>query len=137
MTVGFNGATFDYWRNNFEAIVLASAARTADTDSADQINYNAKGLALLLNVTAVSSGQINGLLIKARVGSSYVTIYQFTSLAISTTGQRAFLIYPGAASAGSWTAAPLQGVIPRNWRLTVDHNDANSITYDVVASYIL
>ena len=135
----FNSSTWDRVRNNHEVTALSSAARTGDTNSTDQINYNAKGMAILLDVTAVGSpaGQIDAIRVQAKIGSSYLTVLAFATLAIASTGVRAFLIYPGAASAGSWTAAPLQGAVPRNWRIQVDHaNETDSITYSVVASYI-
>ena len=136
----FNGATWDRERNNHEAIVLASAARTGDTNSADQVNYNARGMAILLDVTAVGSpaGQIDAINVQAKIGSNYVTVYSFGTLTINAAGQHAFLVYPGAATAGSWKAAPVQGIIPRNWRLQVDHaNETDSITYSIVACYLV
>lgn len=135
----FNGVEYEPVRNNHEVVVLESAARTADTTSADQVNYNARGVALFLDVTATGTpaGQIDALNVQAKVGSGYVTIYSFTSLTINTVGQYPFLIYPFAVTAGTWKATPIQGVVPRNWRLNVDHASADSITYSVVASYLV
>jgi hypothetical protein len=136
----FNGATWDRERNNHEVTVLASAARTGDTASGDQVNYNARGMALLLDVTAVGTpaGQIDAVNIQAKIGANYATVYSFGTLAINAVGQHAFLVYPGAATAGSWKAAPAQGIVPRNWRLQVDHaNETDSITYSVVACYLV
>jgi len=136
----YNGATWDRERNNHEVIVLASAARTGDTNSADQVNYNARGIALLLDVTAVGSpaGQIDAINVQAKIGSNYVTVYSFGTLTINATGQHAFLVYPGAATAGSWKMAPVQGIIPKNWRIQIDHaNETDSITYSIVACYLV
>lgn len=129
--------TWDRGRGIWQSTVLASAARTGDTTSATQTAYNHKGIVLFLNVSAVGApaGQIDTLNIQAEDPGSgnWFTMYAFTALAINSTGQRAFLIYPGAASPASWTQAPIQGVIPRQWRINVDHaNQTDSITYSVM-----
>ena len=136
----WNGASWDRHRGNLEATVLASAARTGDTNSADQTNYNAKGVMLHLNVSAVGApaGSISAINVQAKdpVSGAYLTILAFSALAIATTGYRVFLIYPGAASAGAFTAAPLQSVLPRTWRINVDHaNETDSITYSIAVTY--
>jgi hypothetical protein len=125
-------------QENREVTALSSAERTGDTQSSDLTNYGWAGIAILLDVTAVDSGQIDAITVQAKVGSSYVDIYSFSSLTINSTGQSAFLIHPGAVDAGSWTAAPLQGVIPRNWRLSVDHaNETDGITYSITVCYLV
>jgi len=63
------------------------------------------------------------------------------SRTISATGQYGFVLAPVPFSSGSatgWTMPAIQGVLPKRWRLTVIHEDqSNSITYDVVASYLM
>jgi hypothetical protein len=118
-----------------EQIAIPSAARTAAATGATLTNNWAKGLALLVDVTAVggSPGSITSVNVQVLIGTSWKTIYAFTSLTLNVIGQSAFCIYPGAASAASWTAAPLQGPVPRHLRVTTTHADANSITYSVTA----
>ena len=121
-----------------EVEALASAARTGDA-TADLENHSYRGAALLLNVTAVGGtpGQIDALNIQAKIGSTYLTIYSFSTLAINATGQYAFLLHPDGVDAGSWTATPVKGIIPRNWRISVDHaNETDSITYSLTVSYM-
>jgi hypothetical protein len=50
----FNGINWDRERNNTQGTLLASAARTATATSPNQTNYNAKGVQLTIDVTAVS-----------------------------------------------------------------------------------
>lgn len=122
-------------RGVYEVTVLSSAARTADTNSSDQTNYESRGCLLFLDITA-GAGQINSISIQAKIGSNYLTIYTFTAT-ISGTGQYSFMVYPGVQpSAGTFATNPINGVLPRTWRLSVDHNDATSVTYSVTAVYI-
>lgn len=138
----YNGTGWDRQRNNAEEVALASASDTAGGRvSADLVNYNARGIAILLNITARSgAAAFDAINVQAKLASGYDTIYTFGSLTIATTGQFAFCIYPGAASAGAWQSAPLQGIIPRNFRIDTDtttDNVANNMTYSVTVVYIL
>ena len=46
----------DRWLNNTEATILASGARTVTTVSPAQTNYNARGILLFNDITAVPGG---------------------------------------------------------------------------------
>lgn len=122
---------------NYEEVLLASGARTATTQSLTMLNHGSRGVAILLDLTNANSGQINSLEVQALIGAStWVTLYQFAAVNITTNGGYAFLVYPGAATAGSWKSAPAQGVIPYQWRVQVTHNAAQSMTYALTASYV-
>ena len=49
----YNNNTWDRFRNNAEITLLESATRNSDTASPYQTNYNARGVVIYLNVTAV------------------------------------------------------------------------------------
>jgi hypothetical protein len=121
-----------------EMMVLESAARTATTNSAEIVNLvGARGIALYLDVTAVdATPNISAVSIQVPVGSVWHTLYSFGSLTCGTTGVRAFCVHPGAASAASWTAAPLQGPLPRSFRVSVTHDDVDAITYSLRAEML-
>src|SRR4051812_19377337 len=51
----WNGATFDRQRNNHEQTALASAARTGSANSGDLSNPNARGVKVVIDVTAKTS----------------------------------------------------------------------------------
>jgi len=125
---GFNSSTWDRQRNNVEATLLASAARTATANSADQVSYNSKGLVLYLDVTSVTDTPsiTLSLEIKDSIGGGYFTVWT-AAAAVTATGDKAYLFVPGGA-AGSYTEA-VNLVVSRTWRLTVTHADADSITY--------
>lgn len=123
----------DSMRSNVEGTVLASAARTATTNSADFTNINAKGVRLFINVTAVTADPsvVFTLEVKDPISSTYTAI--LTSAAITGTGHTVLTAYPGATAAANVTVSmPLS----RTWRVTATHADSDSITYSVGYSYI-
>ena len=139
---GFNGGTYDRWRNNEEAVLLASAARIATTLSPTQTNYNARGLFIGLEVTAASG--TGGLIVHIQgLPTGFADIIRLNNdhALITTTGRYGFVLYPGIPSASTVVAATVsqyaQGVLPRRWRVRVNHADGSSYTYLVIASLIL
>ena len=132
MNLLFNGASWDRARANQEITVLASAARTAQTDSPDQVNYNGQALILFVNVTVDDATADITPVIQAKdsVSSAYHTIWT-AAAAISAVGTFMYLFVPGGA-AGSYTEA-VNLRIPRTWRLRVTVGDADSCTYSVGA----
>lgn len=130
----FNGANFDRQRNNEEITVLASAARTATTNSADQVNYNGRGVWVALNVISVPGTdtvqfKIQG---KESLQGNYEDL--LSSPAYATTGTRFLRLYPGLTAVVNATA---NDILPRTWRVAVTHSAATSFTYSVFACVIL
>jgi len=133
----FNGSTWDRWRNNAELTLLASATRTTTTDSPTEVNYNAKGVMVFLNVTGASG--TGGLQLRF-LGNDPVSGLHFVSdspSAVTTTGINIYVLYPGAANAAGSIRQTTQTVLPRRWRVRVTHGDGSNYTYSVGASYIL
>jgi hypothetical protein len=133
----YNGLTLDLQRGNTEGTLLASAARTADTASADQTNHNARGALIFFNVTVAGGGSGFRLVIQAKdpLSGSYKSLNQYPSAAITTvTGLYVLLLYPGVATTGLLDVISNQA-LPRTWRVLADHTDATSHTYS--ASYAL
>lgn len=129
----FSGASWNRQRNNYEVTVLASAARTIAINSADLVNYNARGVIVVINVTAITATPILTVTItgKDTLSGKYVTI--LASAAISTVSVNTLIVYPGiAAAANSKADQPL----PRVWRVEVAVADADSATYSIGANYI-
>lgn len=132
-----NNASFDRARNNTEGTLLASAARTATVSSADQTNHNARGVIVYVNVTAVTATPSVVFTIEGKdpVGGAYKALLTATAITdVTGMGLYAFVVYPGAtASAGLQSSLPL----PRTWRVTATHGDADSITYSCAYALIL
>jgi hypothetical protein len=131
----YNGATWDLQRGNVNATALTSAARTSQTVSANLTNYNATGLAVFIDVT-VASGT-GGLTIVVQgidpISGTAVTIFT-ASAALTTTGTRMYTLYPGITVGGNQAQS---SVIPRTFRILVNHGDASSYTYSVGYSLLV
>lgn len=134
-TMLFNAAVgYERGRSNEDFTVLASAARTALVNSSDFTNRNARGVHIVINVTAIVSAPSLVFTVQGKdsVSSAYYTI--LVSAAIVGTGTTVLRIYPGLTAAANVTVSD---VLPRQWRVSVAVGNANSITYSVGASLIV
>lgn len=125
----------DSMRGNIEGTLLVSAARTATVPSSDQVNRNARGVRVRINVSSVTDTPSITVAIEEKdsISGNYVAI--LTSAAITTTGQKTTLVvYPGIAAVANVKA---DDPLPRTWRVNVTHGDADSITYSIDYAYIL
>ena len=107
---------------NEEFTLLASAARTIDTASADQTNPAAGGAALTLNITVNASSETITLYLQHKdpVSGNYVNLANSGVLNTSDTGT--FTWQP---------AVPL----PNTWRINADKSGAASVTFSVAGAY--
>ena len=118
---------------NSESELLASAARTADTSTPEQVNSAYKGVLLLLRITAVSG--TGGLILRLETreeGGSTWAVMSNNYTAITATGLHVFVMYPGGSSAPAGAVA-FSGVLPYRWRVRVQHSDGSSYTYSLRA----
>jgi hypothetical protein len=127
-----NGASYDPELGNTHGTLLASAARTATTSTADQTNHNARGVVLFVNVTAASG--TGGLTVQPKgkdpVSGGYYRLNAPPS-AITGTGLYLFEVYPGASGTGGDVAQRTAGALPRTWAVTVVHGDASAYSYSL------
>lgn len=125
--MAYNGSTWDRWRNNSQGTLLASAARTATTNSSDQTNYNGKGLHVILDVTSAGTGSIT-LKIEGKdtLSGKYYTLLE--GAAVTTNSTNVYKVYPDLTAAANSVA---NDMLPKTWRITVTANNANTITYSV------
>ncbi|RJQ04824.1 MAG: hypothetical protein C4551_10115 [Bacillota bacterium] len=138
----FGGTNWERWRNNVAGTLLPSAVRNALTSSADQINYNCRGVWVRLNVTVnPGGGQTLALRVDARSNDS-----NYTGLAVGAgadfgggVGNYDIIIYPGVGAAGGGTGVELTAnfPLPRVWRATVTPSGAGNWTYSVEYAYIV
>jgi hypothetical protein len=137
--MGYNGATYDRWRNNTEGTLLASVARTTGASAANQTNHNAKGVQVVLNITAASG--TGGLLLFIRgVDPISGTMYNInaTPAAIIATGIYVFDLYPGASGTiANNITQRTAGLLPKIWFVRINPGDASSYTYSIAYSLIL
>lgn len=113
--------------------LLASAARTASVNTADQINRGHRGLHLVIDATASAATPSVTFTIQGKDATSgqYYTI--LASAAVTGTGTTVLRVFDGATASANVTA---NDVLPATWRLSVSAADADSLTYSVGASLI-
>jgi hypothetical protein len=125
---------------NEDVTLLASAARTASVNSAQQTTPSAKGVLFTLDVTSSTSAKTLSLKIQAKdpVSGNWVDIYDFGVICTSggSAVTKAALLYPDADDTDFAGAKALKGNLPRNWRAVVTPNDATSWTYSLGASLL-
>lgn len=120
----------------FEGVVsevaLASAARTATTNSADFKNYGCAGVIVTLDVTALSLTPSITVSVQHKDVASGKYENLFTSAAVTTSPvTNTYIVYPGVAAAAADVTAVAGFVIGKTWRIAVTHADTDSITYSV------
>jgi hypothetical protein len=133
----YNGTTLEIARGNLEGTLLASAARTAATFSANQTNYNHRGVLVWVTVTVAGTGSLDPRIqgLEPVSGSAYAL--NNTPTAITTTGTKLLMLYPmGTASNNNATQA-ISSALPRTWRVSINPSDSSSWTYSVGYSLIL
>lgn len=131
----YNGSQYDRQYNNQSATLLASAARTVQTDSPLQTNFNGRGVVVTLNVTAASGA--GGLIVRFLVSDPVSGAVGFINAApanVIATGLTSYALYPGATAGYTQVT---NSVLPRIWGVRVQVGDASSYTYSVAAQTIL
>lgn len=123
-----NGVSKDLARNNVEGTALASAARTASTQSADIVNYNGDGVIIFIDVTAIAATPSIVVTIQEKdpVSGAYFDV--LSSAAIVATGRTKLTVHPGETVVANVSASH---VLSRTFRVSVVNADADSITYSV------
>jgi hypothetical protein len=112
--------------------LLASAARTLATTSADQRNRFARGVRVMIDVTADPANASITPTIQGKTGQGdYYTL--LAGAAITGTGNVELVVHPSLTADPNLVAkAPLGAV----WRLSMAVADADSMTYSVTAEYL-
>lgn len=124
---------WDSWRNNGNLTLLASAARTTTVSSSDQTNYNGRGVHVVVDVTSAGTGSITATIeAKDVLSGKYYTL--LAGAAVTTNSTNVYKVYPGITATANVSASD---ILTRTWRVTITHNNANSITYSCGASVIL
>jgi hypothetical protein len=113
--------------------VYTSAARTASGNSGDQVNLHARGVEVVIDMTAVPTIQTVTFTIEGKdetSGKYYTLLASAAIVAVSTVVLR---VFPGATAAAN-LSANLQ--LPRVWRVSTTHSAAGSFTYSVGANLL-
>jgi hypothetical protein len=116
-----------------ERTVFASAARTATPTPVPLTVSYARGLALVIDVTAIVTAPSVTVAIEAFDATSGKWVALLTSAAITAVGTTVLRIYPGLAVAANLSA---NDVLWEQIRVTPTHANGNSITYSISAHLI-
>ena len=118
-------------RDNNEIVLLASAPRTATTDSEDQTNHNSNyGAILIVDISEITATPIltPKLRLKDPVSEGYVDIWT-AAVNLTAVGMTTYLFgLGGSGAAGDYTEAT-NLLLPRIFRFRMIHADADSATY--------
>lgn len=140
ITLGVGNANENpqFMRGNVSNVsaIAALAAASAGANGADQLNLNARGLKLVIDITAITGTTptltvtIQG---KDPVSGKYFTI--LASAALSATGTTVLTVYPGLTASANVTA---NDVLPRDWRvITAIAGTTPAVTATIGASLIV
>lgn len=115
---------------NLATQILPSAARTAATvASADQTNSGWRGVHVVINVSAYTSGSYTPYIqSKDPVSGTYYNV--LVGNAISATGVTVLKVYPGMATIANGAASDF---LPRTWRVYFVGASSQSMTFSVGA----
>ena len=119
--------------DNKDIILLVSAARTAEIESAEQTNTRGKGLHVIIDVTvdpalASITPKIQG---KDPASGKWYDIC--VGVAIAATGTTVLKVFPGITAAANVAASD---ILPAHWRFQMAVADTDSMTYSVGATVI-
>ena len=111
--------------------LFGSAARTATVNGDDQVNGGARGVVVVIDVTAASATPSVVFTIQGKdpATGKYHTL--LASAAVTGAGTTVLKVFPGATAAAN---AAANDCLPAIWRVIATHGDADSITYSVGAS---
>ena len=116
-----------------EVTVLPSAARTATPAAVVVGSVYARGVHVVVDVTAVGVTPSITVTLESQDLTSGKWYPLLTSAAISTVSTTVLKVYPGATVAANLAA---NDVLAEAFRVTVTHANGNSITYSVSAHLI-
>ncbi len=133
----WNGTAGERRVNNTQVELIADGTYSATQASADQVNYNARGIAIVFDITAVPGTDTVTirLQMKDAVSGKYITLAEDSAQAGMAT--RLLIVYPGIGSASGAINVAASFPLPRTWRVQVSHSAASNFDYSVGGSYIL
>jgi hypothetical protein len=125
----FNAASWDRHRNNVDATLLASAARTTTQGPTTLTTYNLGAIIFVLDMTTVGTGSVT-LTINEVDPASGKSILLLSGAAVVTNSTNVYIIDPMLTAAANSIA---KARTPRTLSWTVTANNANSATYSLGA----
>ncbi len=121
-------------QSNIYNNLLTNSARTATTETVDQDNFNWRGMHAILNVTSITGSPSITFRLQGKDETLNVYYDLLVSSAIATPGVNVFKLYPGIAPIANNAASD---ILPRIWRIQIEHANSDSITYGVSANLVV
>jgi hypothetical protein len=113
--------------------LLFGVGQTTSQSGADQINIDARGIKVFINVSSAGTGSVTvAIQTKDPASGTYVAL--LTSAAIVANGMTVLTVYPGLAATANVSA---NDVLPRQWRISATANNANPVNYTIGACLIV
>jgi hypothetical protein len=128
----FNGTTWERERGTTEATLLTSAARTSAPTTASITTYDAQGITVVMDVTAVAATPDLTVTIEGVDAASTKQYAILTGASVSTVTTNVYKVYPGVTVAANAAASQ---PLPRTIDINIAHGDADSATYTL--GYVL
>lgn len=121
--------------------LMTTSGRSADVGSSDVTNFgettNVRGAYIILNATAITASPRITLSVQAKdaVSGNYQSVFTSTT-GLTAAGTQTFLLYPGIGSAAGNITQVQSLPLPIYWRVYIDHDDSDTITYTVGAQLL-
>lgn len=115
--LAFNATSWDRVRNNVNAVTGDTGAKTTSFAGATQTNFNAAGVAILINmgaVTGTSPTLTAQLQISPDGGTTWKDVPGAVTPTINASGTTLLTVYPGVTPVAN---AAVSHPLPRTWRL--------------------
>ncbi len=127
---GSDGSVVHYLEHTQELTLLASGLRIATTNSPDQVNRFCQGVHVILDVS-VRDGT-SGITLKIQgkdpVSDEYYDI--LVGSKVNTVSTNVYKVHPALEADANVVA---KDFLPRTWRVRLEHDNDNEITYSVGA----
>jgi hypothetical protein len=121
--------------NNIDtaALLTFAAAGAGTTNSADQTNYNGRGIKVGLNLTTMTSASIV-VTIQGKDAASGTYYTLLASASLSSTGFTLLEVYPGVTAASNTAAS---ASLPRTWRVSATITGASAAVTGTVGASVI
>jgi hypothetical protein len=107
-------------------------SRISSTNTPTQINYNARGVHVIINVSSV--GATGGLTPSIQgvdpISGNFYNVLIAPS-PITSIGTYVYEVYPGIGAGSNDVKSRVSSALPRSWRVSITHIDSTIYTYSV------
>lgn len=121
-----------YGNVDLGTLITAVGATTTQV-SADQTNYNHRGLAVFVNVTSIGAGSVTPY-IQARDNASGLYFNVLSGAPITTNVSGMYRAYPGISVVAGSAVSDILGCM---WRIIMIANNANPASYTMGAALLV